>query len=124
MQREPDDSDETLERIAEYEKEAANLLERIRQRDEMAALLKIAKPSKIADIRDVVSRMNRGIEQTEVLLELDAEAVQQGRVMDEKYRHLNAMLDVVKPHFLKHIAEHQPKKLVELAALLDNLASD
>lgn len=124
MKREPDDSDEVLEAVAEYEKEAANLLERIEKRDEMAALLKVAKPSKIAGIREVVSRMNRGIEQTEILLELRAQAVEQRRDLDGQYRQLDETLNLIKPEFLKHIAEQHPEKLAEMTALFENDAED
>lgn len=105
MKREPDDSEEVLRLFDEYEKEAAFLLARIKMRDEDAALLKIAKPSKIAALRDLISRFDSVIEQTEKILSNIVESIEMQRKADENYRELDAVMKSLPPELLQFIAD-------------------
>lgn len=118
MNREPTDSDEVLELFAKYEKEYEGLLDRIAKRDETVGLLRIAKPSKIAPLRELISLLNTNIERTEEILAMIAKQIALERKADRDYRKAVEMADKIRPEFLKYIAEHRPEKLEELEAML------
>jgi DNA repair exonuclease SbcCD ATPase subunit len=117
MKREPNDSDEILEHIAQYEHEAARLLETLAKRDEMVGLLKIAQPSKIAPLREYISRLDKSIEQAEAILESISKQITAGREFEAKIAELLEFTDKLRPALLKHVAEHNPEKLEQIEAL-------
>ena len=124
MNREPDDSDEVLELFEQYEKESATLLKLLSDREEAAALLKIAHPAKIADVRAVVSNFDEVIELNEDILDTIAKTIEARRVADGKIAKLAERLDAAKPEILKHFAEHNLENLEEIKALFADDESD
>ena len=117
-------SEESYEMTAEYQKETAKLFEYIQRRDEMHGLLKIAKPSKIADIRKAIVRLDKLIRQTEEIMEvlvrkyhLEIEAEAEDKKLEEMY-------EAVKPALLAYLAEHNPEEYEKLKAELEASEND
>lgn len=100
-----------------YAELTAVLLDRIRKRDEMIALLKIAKPAKISAIREVAARFDKLIEMIEAELQSFVEMRRKRIEIDENYEKLDAMMEKMKPEFLAYIAEQKPEKLEEMKLL-------
>jgi hypothetical protein len=108
----------SLEEIDRQYREAyATLLDRIAKRDEMKSLLKIAKPAKIAPLRDVIARFDKIIENVEQELELLTEMRRSRIELDERYEKLAQDMERMKPEFLTYIAENHPEKLAEMESL-------
>lgn len=104
----------------DYERESANLLTKISERDELVKLLKIAQPEKLTELRELITEYDKYIEDTEKIVascyEVYQRRVEYWKIMTE----LEAMNDVIRPALLKHVAEHNPEKLEELEAMLSD----
>lgn len=101
-----------------YERESANLLAKIGERDELVKLLKIAQPEKIAELRELITRYDKYIEDTEEIVAIQYSIYQSRIDYWKQMTELEAMSDVIRPALLKHVAEHNPEKLEELEAML------
>ncbi len=114
-----DEDEDVQNALAEYNRECAKLIELTERREEMINLLKIAKPSKIVEIREVIPRLDRLIKQTEEIIELSFELVRHKRDHVRRCRRLEAMMEIILPELRKHLAENAPEKLEQLEAMLD-----
>ena len=111
----------SLEEIdRQYRETAATLLERIAKRDELKTLLKIAKPAKIAPLRELLAQLDKIIEMIENELENLVKMREKRLEVDARNDELMATVDKIKPEFLAHIAEHHPEKLKEMKELFDD----
>ena len=109
-------SEEELEMTDEYQKKSEFLLERIKERDEMVELLKIAHPSKIAEIRDLIARLDDVIERTEKVMEILLEAQRLEQKIDKDYEELEAMTEAIEPELLAYLEKNNPEAYEKLKA--------
>ena len=117
-------SEETYETTEEYQKETTKLFEYIQRRDEMHGLLKIAKPSKISALRDVIARLDNLIRQTEEIMDILARKFQLELEADREDEKLEEMYQAVKPELLEYLAEHNPEAYEKLKAELEALEAE
>lgn len=115
-----DEYEEVQEAIAKYQESSDKLLEIIARRDKMKELLKIAQPSKVADVRKCIADCDDLIEKTEKIMEIELELIEQNRDLVRRSKRMEAFLDVAEPEFLKYIAENKPEKLEEVKAMLSD----
>jgi hypothetical protein len=112
--------DEDLIRYEEdYKKETQRLLERIEQREELIGLLKIAKPEKIAELREVISRFDKSIEATEEIILMTEDLIQKRREYIESLKEALIMSEKIEKGMREHFAD-QPEKLAQLEAMLED----
>jgi hypothetical protein len=109
-------SDEELEINDEYRKKSEFLLQRIKDREEMVELLKIAHPSKIADIRNCIARLDDIIERTEKSMEMHLEALRLEQEIDKDYEELEEMTDHILPELLAYLEKNNPEAYEKLKA--------
>lgn len=103
----------------ELEKQTRRLLELIEQRDEVIKLLKIAKPAKIADLREGVSLFDKSIESIEKFIVMTEDLIQKRRDYIENIKELIIMTDKIEAGMREHFAD-QPEKLAQLDAILED----
>lgn len=115
-----DEYEEVQDALRKYEDSAAKLLDAIAERDELVAALKIAHPSKIAEIRELIAEWNSLIESAEELLQDELLLVEKVRKLVRTYLELNAMNKLIEPELIKHVAEHNPEQLELLEAMLND----
>lgn len=112
--------EESIEELHEKNrKETENLLERIKLREEMVGLLKIAKPEKIADIRSAISRLDKSIEATEKIIEINNAIIRQKDEYTEQTIILSEMSEKILEEMREHFAD-DPEKLEILEAMLED----
>ena len=112
--------DETDYDFAEArERETEKLFERIRLREEMIGLLKIARPEMIADIREAISRLDKSIESTEKIIQLQEEAFELREKHEADLEKLIPIADRMLEELREHLAD-DPKKLELLEAMLED----
>lgn len=111
------DEYEIIERYKEYERDCAELLKLIDERDETAALLKIAAPAKIADVRAVVAAQDKLLEEFEECVRLSCELYEKSVDCWKADVKLARIMEEIQPALLKHVAENQPDRLAEIQAL-------
>lgn len=112
--------DENLIRHEEdYKKETQRLLELIEQREELVGLLKIAKPEKIAHIREGISHYDRSIESLEKFIAIIEQLIQTRLDYIENVKELYIMGEKIEQGMREHFAD-QPEKLALLEAMLED----
>ncbi len=111
-------NDDDVETTDEYKKEAAYLLKKIEEREEMVSLLKIAKPGKIADIQMVIARFDKSIARTERILELIKERYEQQAEYNLAVKETKTKAEKIKNEMIEHFAENDPEKLSEMLKML------
>lgn len=109
-------SDEELEITDEYRKESEFLLQRIKDREELVELLKIAHPSKIAEIRNSIARLDDVIERSEKIMEMHLEAQRLQQKADKDYEELEALTDLILPELLAYLEKNNPEAYEKLKA--------
>ena len=113
--------EEAYETTEEYKEEIAKLFELIQRRDDMRALLKIAKPPRIPEIRQVIANLDGLIEDTEEIMEMIAKKHRLELEAEKNYEELNATYEAIKPELLAYLAEHNPEAYEKLKAELEEL---
>ncbi len=102
----------------DYKIEYESLIERLAKREDAVKMLKIAHPSKIGAVRDWIAQIDKGIKQTEEILEMIKD------LHTEKYKYLQGLeetgklADIINKELRAHVAAHNPEKLEELDAML------
>ena len=117
---EVDEYEEVQDALARYEDSAAKLLDAVARRDEMVALLKIAQPSKIAEVRECIAGWNALIEKAEELMEGNALLLEKARDLARHCLELEATCDLIEPQLIAHIAKNAPEKLELAKAILSD----
>lgn len=111
-------NNEELKITEEYEKEAAFLLQRIKDRDELVGLLKIARPEKIPLIQKTIAAFDDVIEQTENILELQQKKSDFEEKIEREDEKTFAMMKLIEKELIEHVAKNNPEKLPELMEML------
>jgi len=114
-------SEESYETTDEYQKETAKLFELIQRRDEMHGLLKIAQPSKIAEVRRVIANLDGLIKQTEEIMEMVAAKYRLEIEAEKQDAVTMAMTEAILPELLAYLAEHNPEAYENLKASLEEI---
>jgi hypothetical protein len=109
-------SDEPFEQREEYKKESETLLFHLQEREEMTRLLKIAHPSKVSEIREVIAGLDHLIERTEKIMQIILEKYQLEQEAEEHYLKVQAKMDKALPELLAYLAEHNPEAGEKLVA--------
>lgn len=104
----------------DYERESANLLQKISERDELVKLLKLARPDRLDAIKQNIKRLDKYIEGTEVIVEKSLEVYETRIEYWKEMTILHEMSEIIKPELLAHVAKHNPEKLEELEAMLSD----
>ena len=102
----------------EYKKEAAFLLERIKMRDEFAGLLKIARPEKLAELKETIARLDEVIDQTENILAMHQKKASLESRLDRDYEDLDATANIIEKELIEQVSKNNPEKLPELMEML------
>jgi hypothetical protein len=100
-------------------KEVEYLLTLINRREETVGLLKIAKPEKLADIRTMISRLDKSIESTEDIIALIEKTIEQKHEYVEQLKILLEMSETILKGMREHFAD-DPEKLEMLEAMLED----
>jgi ribosomal protein L29 len=114
-------SEESYETTDEYKEETAKLFELMQRRDEMRGLLKIAQPSKIAEVRKTIATLDNLIKETEEIMEIIARKHRMEIELDKRYEELDKTVDAVLPELLAYLAEHNPEAYEKLKASLEEI---
>ena len=114
-------SEESYETTGEYKEETAKLFELIQRRDEMRGLLKIAQPSKIAEVRKVIANLDNLIKETEGIMEIIARKHRMQIEYDKQCEELDKTVDAILPELLAYLAEHNPEAGEKLKADLEEI---
>jgi hypothetical protein len=109
-------SEEELEINDEYRKKSEFLLQRIKDREELVELLKIAHPSKIPDIRNYIARLDDIIERIEKSMEMHLEVQRLEKKIDKDYEELEAMTEAIEPELLAYLEKNNPEAYEKLKA--------
>lgn len=104
----------------DYQKEYAFLMDRIRMREEMKELLKIAKPHHMARIRGALAKFDEVIDQTEQIMEIRLKKLQLEKECEIQDAKVLAMMEKMLPEFRAFLAEHNPEELEKLDAALSD----
>ena len=78
----------------------------------------LARPAKIAAIRQCLAELDGVIEMTEEIMELKQKAHRQRVKLEEMYEDLEVTTDAVEKELLEYIAKNKPERLAELQAML------
>ena len=111
---------ESYELTEEYKKEYDNLLAKLKKRDELTGFLRFAQPKQIPAIREAIAGIDKYIEHTEVILEIQKEKFLAEKECEEADRKALEMVEMILPELRKHLAETAPEKLEILDAILND----
>lgn len=115
---------ESYELTEEYKKEYDNLLAKLKKRDELTEFLRFAQPRQIPALRQAIAGIDKYIEQTEVILEIQKEKFLAEKECEEADRQALEMVEMILPELRKHLAETAPEKLEILDAMLSDDGSN
>lgn len=113
------EDDALIKHEEDHKKISDILLESISQREELVRLLKIARPEKMAELREAISAFDQAIEATENYLATIEDLIQKRRVYIENLRKGWIISEKLVKGFREKYAD-DPEKLEMLEALLED----
>jgi hypothetical protein len=113
-------SEDSYEQTEEYKKEYEKLLAKLKRRAELAEFLKFAKREQIPAVRAAIAGIDKYIEQTEVILEIQKNKFLAEKEVEEADEKVLAMAEVILPELRKHLAETDPEKLEIFDAIMSD----
>ena len=109
---------EQVELSEDYRRNAAKLIKFIEKRDEMKDLLKLATADKVADVKYCIAELDKIIERSEVILEMEYKICVLQKEQVGRYKKLDEVCDLIEPELIKYVTENNPEKLPELMEML------
>jgi len=104
-----------------YKRSAQHLVEAIELREQLAGMLKTARPAKRAKIVESIARLNRQIDKFEQILADEYELVQKKGRLEEEYEAQMEELDKMTDNILAGMKEEAPELYRKLKAELDEI---
>lgn len=115
-----DEYEEVQDALQRYDETAAKLLDAIAGREELVAALKIAHPSKIAELRKGISMWDELIVEVESMMEDTLDLIEKARALVRSDKRIAAFNDAVDASLVKYAEEHPEKRELIEAILSDD----
>jgi len=113
-------TDDDFEMDDDYLEEVEKLMETIEKREEMLKLLKVARLRHIPEIRECIAGLDKSIEATEHILELQAAKLRQEKILEEQLDELMTMTDQIEIEMREHLKKNKPEKLEMFEAMMSD----
>lgn len=115
-----DEYEEVQDALRRYEESSAKLLKAVAGREELIAALKIAHPSKLAELREGIVKWDIHIARIESMMESNLDLIEAARELVRSDKRLAAFNDACDKGLAKYAEEHPEKRELIEAILTDD----